>query len=160
MGGDNIPVRHGDLLQNLLHRCRLQRCGWGRNRTADTRIFSPLLCQLSYPAVARDWSAGDHYAAIPFLGKASCRDSQVASRILLTLDRGNPNRTLNHHIVFSLAGKRKLLVPLALALSMAIARAHFVETFSNGSDDGDWHLTDNPDRLLQIEASGGNPGAY
>ena len=26
------------------------RYGWGRNRTADTRIFSPLLCQLSYPA--------------------------------------------------------------------------------------------------------------
>src|SRR4030095_8015086 len=26
--------------------------GWGRNRTADTWIFSPLLCQLSYPAVA------------------------------------------------------------------------------------------------------------
>ena len=26
-------------------------CGWGRNRTADTWIFSPLLCQLSYPAV-------------------------------------------------------------------------------------------------------------
>src|SRR5438876_424529 len=25
--------------------------GWGRNRTGDTRIFSPLLCQLSYPAV-------------------------------------------------------------------------------------------------------------
>src|SRR5438046_9775350 len=25
--------------------------GWGRNRTADTWIFSPLLCQLSYPAV-------------------------------------------------------------------------------------------------------------
>src|SRR6266436_7099813 len=24
--------------------------GWGRNRTADTWIFSPLLCQLSYPA--------------------------------------------------------------------------------------------------------------
>jgi hypothetical protein len=28
-----------------------KRCGWGRNRTADTWIFSPLLCQLSYPAV-------------------------------------------------------------------------------------------------------------
>jgi hypothetical protein len=28
--------------------------GWGRNRTADTRIFSPLLCQLSYPAVIVD----------------------------------------------------------------------------------------------------------
>src|SRR5437773_360263 len=27
------------------------RDGWGRNRTADTWIFSPLLCQLSYPAV-------------------------------------------------------------------------------------------------------------
>ncbi len=26
-------------------------CGWGRNRTADTWIFSPLLCRLSYPAV-------------------------------------------------------------------------------------------------------------
>ena len=25
--------------------------GWGRNRTGDTRIFSPLLYQLSYPAV-------------------------------------------------------------------------------------------------------------
>src|SRR2546425_5061835 len=25
--------------------------GWGRNQTADTWIFSPLLCQLSYPAV-------------------------------------------------------------------------------------------------------------
>ncbi len=24
--------------------------GWGRNRTADTRIFSPLLYRLSYPA--------------------------------------------------------------------------------------------------------------
>src|ERR1700730_6940556 len=26
--------------------------GWGRNRTGDTWIFSPLLCQLSYPAFA------------------------------------------------------------------------------------------------------------
>src|SRR5437870_4532715 len=30
-----------------------RECGWGRNRTADTRIFSPLLCQLSYPAESR-----------------------------------------------------------------------------------------------------------
>src|SRR4051794_40409643 len=29
------------------------RGGWGENRTPDTRIFSPLLCQLSYPALAR-----------------------------------------------------------------------------------------------------------
>ena len=30
--------------------CFLQYGGWGRNRTADTRIFNPLLYQLSYPA--------------------------------------------------------------------------------------------------------------
>jgi hypothetical protein len=39
------------LLRNLLHSTGFDRCGWGRNRTADTRIFSPLLCQLSYPAM-------------------------------------------------------------------------------------------------------------
>src|SRR5205085_11091691 len=38
------------LLQNLLHPLCFQKCGWGRNRTGDTRIFSPLLYQLSYPA--------------------------------------------------------------------------------------------------------------
>src|SRR2546423_82513 len=27
-----------------------EKRGWGRNRTGDTRIFSPLLYQLSYPA--------------------------------------------------------------------------------------------------------------
>src|SRR5207237_7583841 len=35
--------------------------GWGRNRTADTWIFSPLLCQLSYPAV-RSTIAGESRA--------------------------------------------------------------------------------------------------
>src|SRR5437660_1654802 len=34
-------------------RTREKGYGWGRNRTADTRIFSPLLCQLSYPADLR-----------------------------------------------------------------------------------------------------------
>ena len=29
----------------------MKECGWTRNRTGDTRIFSPLLYQLSYPAV-------------------------------------------------------------------------------------------------------------
>ena len=28
--------------------------GWGRDRTAHTRIFNPLLYQLSYPAAVRD----------------------------------------------------------------------------------------------------------
>lgn len=76
------------------------------------------------------------------------------------LDPGRASRTLNHSMRLSHVGKLSLLVPFALAMSIAIARANFVETFSNGSDDGDWHLTNNPDRLLQIEARGGNPGAY
>ena len=63
-------------------------------------------------------------------------------------------------MMFSATRKVTLLMPFALACSIAIARANFVETFSDGSDDGDWHLTDNPDRLLRIEASGGHPGAY
>src|SRR5436190_23848488 len=44
-------------------------CGWGRNRTADTRIFSPLLCQLSYPAVASTLRQEVHYASFPKSGK-------------------------------------------------------------------------------------------
>jgi hypothetical protein len=47
-----------------------------------------------------------------------------------------------------------------VSLSAARARADFTETFSNGSDDGDWHLTNDPDRLLVIEPKGGHPGAY
>jgi hypothetical protein len=43
--------------------------GWGRNRTADTRIFSPLLCQLSYPAVASSLRQEVHYASFPKSGK-------------------------------------------------------------------------------------------
>ena len=30
---------------------KIREGGWGRNRTGDTRIFSPLLYQLSYPAI-------------------------------------------------------------------------------------------------------------
>ena len=30
---------------------RFERSGWNRDRTGDTRIFSPLLYQLSYPAI-------------------------------------------------------------------------------------------------------------
>jgi hypothetical protein len=44
------------------------------------------------------------------------------------LDRGRPNGTLNHRMVFSPVGKLKLLVPFGLALSIAIARADFVAT--------------------------------
>ncbi len=44
---------------------------------------------------------------------------------------------------------------LGVATSQAI-----VETFDNGSDDGDWHLSSNPNELLVIEPDGGNPGPY
>jgi hypothetical protein len=45
-------------------------------------------------------------------------------------------------------------------LALSAADAAFVETFDNGSDNGDWHLTDDPTRLLVIETDGGNPGPY
>src|SRR5437879_3501155 len=48
-----IYVFFGFQLFGLSLRTRKKGCGWGRNRTADTRIFSPLLCQLSYPADLR-----------------------------------------------------------------------------------------------------------
>ena len=43
-----------NLQHRLAHERGLSASGQGRNRTADTRIFSPLLYQLSYLA----WSAG------------------------------------------------------------------------------------------------------
>ena len=49
--------------------CRGKTNGWGRNRTADTRIFSPLLCQLSYPASELRWRAEAHYAGFYWEGK-------------------------------------------------------------------------------------------
>ncbi len=45
------------------------------------------------------------------------------------------------------------------SLGLANAWAHN-EGFENGSDDGDWHLSSNPFELLEIEPTGGNPGAY
>lgn len=52
------------------------------------------------------------------------------------------------------------ILPLFLLLSLTSLSAAFVETFDNGSDDGDWHLTSDPSRLLVIEPEGGNPGPY
>jgi hypothetical protein len=49
------------------------------------------------------------------------------------------------------------IFPLIALLATATAHAGFVETFENGSDDGDWHLTVNPPTL---ETDGGHPGAY
>ncbi len=49
------------------------------------------------------------------------------------------------------------LIPLLLLLLAFPARGGFVETFDNGSNEGDWHLTVNP---ATIEPDGGNPGPY
>src|SRR5439155_6624274 len=43
-------VRAKKVSFSLVFYLRKRGYGWGRNRTADTRIFSPLLCRLSYPA--------------------------------------------------------------------------------------------------------------
>jgi hypothetical protein len=63
----------------------------------------------------------------------------------------------------SVAGQRLGLwriIPLLLLVGLPTLRAGFVETFDNGSDNGDWHLTTNPAELLVIEPDGGNPGPY
>jgi hypothetical protein len=39
--------------------------GPGRNRTTDTRIFNPLLYQLSYQAKARNYSKADRFRQVP-----------------------------------------------------------------------------------------------
>jgi hypothetical protein len=49
------------------------------------------------------------------------------------------------------------VTPLLLLIGCLTLHAGFVETFDNGSDNGDWHLTVNPPML---ETDGGNPGAY
>ena len=76
------------------------RCGWGRNRTADTRIFSPLLCQLSYPAELpryyRDASRGGCSLKQKTLNPqrrvaaAIYRRSQSAATETSRLDRASP----------------------------------------------------------------------
>jgi hypothetical protein len=40
--------------------------GPGRNRTTDTRIFNPLLYQLSYQAKGRNYSNRFRIALVPF----------------------------------------------------------------------------------------------
>src|SRR5438876_1086182 len=57
------------------------------------------------------------------------------------------------------ANRHFILLPLLL-FSLAIPSLHagFVETFEDGTNDGDWRLTTSTDPV--IEPSGGNPGAY
>src|SRR5947207_11193748 len=50
------------------------------------------------------------------------------------------------------------LLAIVFLLVVPAVRAAFVETFDNGSNDGDWRLTTSTDPV--IEPSGGNPRAY
>jgi hypothetical protein len=49
------------------------------------------------------------------------------------------------------------VVVIALTLSASAGKLTYTETFDDGNDEGDWHLTVNPPTL---ETDGGNPGAY
>ena len=55
--------------------------------------------------------------------------------------------------------KRQLtLLSLLLCFAVPSLRAGFVETFEDGTNDGDWRLTTSTEPV--IEPDGGNPGAY
>lgn len=47
----------------------------------------------------------------------------------------------------------------ALVLAAPV-RADVIDTFDNAANQGTWRLTDNPNRLLVIEETGGDPGAW
>ena len=71
------------------------------------------------------------------------------------------NHSIFEHLAIACAAPTRTLrfwpfIPLLLLVAIP-ARAGFVETFDNGSNNGDWHLTVNP---ATIEPDGGNPGPY
>ncbi len=51
LDGLNIEYALKKPFQNIVNLCENQNGGQRRNRTADTRIFSPLLYRLSYLAI-------------------------------------------------------------------------------------------------------------
>lgn len=55
--------------------------------------------------------------------------------------------------VFAFVG----VIFVSFIASVGTVHAGFVETFDNGGNNGDWHLTTNPPT---IEPDGGNPGPY
>jgi hypothetical protein len=48
----------------------------------------------------------------------------------------------------------------AISIQATSANADVIDTFDNNVNLGAWRLTTNPNMLYQIEANGGNPGAY
>ena len=61
--------------------------GWSRNRTGDTRIFNPLLYQLSYPAFGdgrgRIHSGADLASVISFPGRIFVKTRRSETALLL-----------------------------------------------------------------------------
>ena len=57
-------ARHGAVTGGAGHGvwARGAKNGQGRNRTGDTRIFSPLLYQLSYLSEGRAWARSDAFS--------------------------------------------------------------------------------------------------
>lgn len=53
-----------------------------------------------------------------------------------------------------------LVLALLLLVAAPLARAAYIETFEDLVNDDSWQLTTDTSRLLVIETSGGNPGAY
>jgi hypothetical protein len=77
------------------------------------------------------------------------------------MNRGKPKSS------FVLRSPKRGLVFVGLVLAWlsfeglaGIAKADIIETFDNGTTNIDWMLTTDPGRLLRIEPTGGNPGAY
>ena len=64
--------------------CFLQYGGWGRNRTADTRIFNPLLYQLSYPAIRTNCQSAPHEGCGGW-GRNRTADTRIFNPLLYQL---------------------------------------------------------------------------
>ena len=96
-------------------------------------------------------------------GELGARPHFLAARApqALTFPRKNESlKRMNATHYSRLLSLQIFSLALTACLGLASARAGFVETFDNGGDDGDWHLSSNPNELLVIEPTGGNPGAY
>ena len=64
--------------------CFLLHGGWGRNRTADTRIFNPLLYQLSYPAIRTNCQFAPHEGCGGW-GRNRTADTRIFNPLLYQL---------------------------------------------------------------------------
>src|SRR5437660_11211220 len=87
-------VRAKKVSFSLVFYLRKRGYGWGRNRTADTWIFSPLLCQLSYPAaVAADLAT---CRGVPTMPQCGCRATPKAFGVGLQKSSSNSDNATRY----------------------------------------------------------------